>query len=104
MITEFDGTPSTPQSGDPLDIVAVENFEEIGEITIGIGSNWHILTTALCLLNDPQVNKYLLAQKLKLADRMTKTKIFPREGMVLPDGQTYHAPDEAENKEESNAP
>ena len=104
MITKFDGAPSKPQSEDPLAVAAVENFAGIGEITIGIGSNWHILTTALCLLNDPQVNKYLLAQKLKLTDRMTKTKIFPREGMALPDGQTYRAPDVVENKEESNAP
>jgi hypothetical protein len=104
MITQFDGASSKPQSGGPLDIAAVENFEGIGEITIGVGSNWHILTTALCLLNHPTVNSYLLAQKLKLSDRMTKTKIFPREGMALPNGQTYHAPDVAENTEESNAP
>ena len=103
MINQFDGSPSKPRSEDPLDIVAVENFEGIGEITIGVDDNWRTLMVSICLLNDPQVNKYLLLRKLKLSDRLTKTEIFPREGMSLPDGQTYHVPDAAENEEKSNA-
>ena len=70
-------------------VVVIENFEGVGEITIGVGSNWNIIVTALCLQNHPQVNKYLLAQKLKLGDRITKTRIFPREGMALPNGEIY---------------
>ena len=54
-----------------------------------MGSNWNIIVTALCLQNHPQVNKFLLAQKLRLVDRITKTKIFTREGMALPNGETY---------------
>jgi hypothetical protein len=97
MDTKFDGPPLKLASEDSLGIAAVENFEGIGEITIGIGDNWRTVMMALCLLNDSQVNKYLLLRKLKLSDRMTKTKIFPREGMALPDGQVYHA-EETEEK------
>ncbi len=90
MDTKFDGPPVKLASEDSLDIVKVEYFEGIGEVTIGIGDNWRTVMMALCLLNDPQVNKYLLLRKLKFSDRMTKTKIFPRQGMALPDGQVYH--------------
>jgi hypothetical protein len=90
MVDKLENIPEEFQSPNPLETVTVENFEGIGEITIGVGNNWHILTAGLCLLNHPQVNKYLLAQKLKLSDRLTKTKIFPREGMALPDGEVYH--------------
>ena len=79
---------------DALDTVKIESFDGIGPLTMGVGGNWHILMTALCLLNDPQVNKFMLAQKLNMSDRMTKTKIFPREGMVLPHGEFYQLPEE----------
>ena len=81
------------------DTTKIENFEGIGEITIGVGSNWHIIAVALCLLDHPQVNKFLLAQQLKLEDRITKTKIFPREGMALPGGEIYTEPTMDEKKE-----
>jgi hypothetical protein len=48
----------------------------------------------MALQDDPLVNSYFLAQKLKLSDRMTKTKIFPRDGMALPNGETYSEPQE----------
>ena len=92
MVDNLKNIPNEMQSESPVEVLKVENFEGIGELTIGVGSNWHILTTALCLLNDPQVNKFLLAQKLKMSDRMTKTEIFPREGMALPNGEIYKEP------------
>ncbi len=92
MVDKLENIPDEMQSESPVEVLKVENFEGIGELTIGVGSNWHILTTALCLLNHPQVNKFLLAQQLKMSDRMTKTTIFPREGMALPPGEVYKEP------------
>ena len=89
MVDQLENIPNELQPKSPLETVKIEHFEGIGEITIGIGNNWHILVTALCIQNDPQVNRFLLLQKLKLSDRMTKTNIFPREGMALPNGETY---------------
>jgi hypothetical protein len=34
-----------------------------------------------------------------MSDRITKTKIFPREGMALPDGETYKEPPMEDKKE-----
>jgi hypothetical protein len=34
----------------------------------------------------------MLSNKLKVVDRMTKTEIFPRDGMALPNGEVYEAP------------
>ena len=99
MIEKLENIPDELQSPSALETIAIETFEGIGEITIGVGSNWHILTVALCLLDNPQVNKFLLAQKLQLADRITKTQIFPREGMALPDGEVYHEPTTTKKKE-----
>jgi hypothetical protein len=84
---------------EPLEILKVEDFEGIGEITIGVGSDKHILMTAIVLMDNPQANKFLLAQKLKLSDRLTKTKIFPRTGMALPDGEVYIEPLTDDKKE-----
>ncbi len=84
-------------SENPADMTKIEYFDGIGELTIGIGSTLHILVTALCMFDDPKINHFLLAQKLKLSDRITKTKIFPREGMALPGGETYPEPDKTEN-------
>lgn len=81
----------------PADDVRIESFEGIGEITVGgASSNWYVVVVAICLQNDPQVNKFMLANKLKVVDRMTKTKIFPRDGMALPNGEVYEAPAEEE--------
>jgi len=89
-MTEFTSTT-------PADDVKIESFEGIGEITVGgASSNWYVVVVAICLLNDPQVNKFMLSNKLKVIDRMTKTKIFPRDGMALPNGEVYEAPAEEE--------
>lgn len=88
-----------PQGVKPADVVKIEHFEGVGDLTIGTGSNWVILITALCLLDHPQVNKFFLAQKLRLTDRITKTNVFPREGMALPNGEVYEEPkDKLEEK------
>ena len=81
----------------PADAVTIEEFEGFGEITVGgTSSNWYLIVVALCLQDSPQVNKFLLANKLKIVDRMTKTRIFPRDGMALPNGEVYTAPEEEE--------
>ena len=99
MTDSLQNIPDTYQAPDPLETVKLENFEGIGEITIGVGSNAHMTFVALSLLNDPQVNKFLLAQKLKLEDRITKTKIFPRKNMALPNGEFYKEIIQEEKKE-----
>lgn len=92
MIEKLENIPSSFQSPSPVEEVKIENFEGFGDLTVGVGSNWQILFTALCMQNHPQTNKFLLAQKLRLTDKMTKTKIFPREGMALPNGEIYKEP------------
>jgi hypothetical protein len=85
------------RSDSPADAVTIEEFEGFGEITVGgASSNWYLIVVALCLQDSPQVNKFLLANQLKIVDRMTKTKIFPRDGMALPGGEVYTAPEEEE--------
>jgi hypothetical protein len=82
------------RSDNPADAIKIEDFEGFGEITVGgTSSNWYLIFVAFSLQNNPQVNKFLLANKVKLQDRMTKTKIFPREGMALPNGEVYHVPE-----------
>jgi hypothetical protein len=79
-------------------IPTIQEFEGFGELTVGGsasgGDSTRVVFTALAMLNDPLVNSYFLAQKLKLSDRMTKTRIFPRDGMALPNGETYTVPQE----------
>ncbi len=99
MVDKLENVPDELQSPNPLETLKIESFEGIGELTIGIGSDKHILTTAIVLLNNPQINKFLLVQQLKMSDRITKTKIFPREGMALPDGEVYHEPITEDKKE-----
>jgi hypothetical protein len=77
----------------PADVLKIDYFEGIGELTVGVGGQLPTIVTALCLLDHPVVNKYFLAQKLKLSDRTTKTQIFPRPGMALPDGEVYQEPE-----------
>ena len=85
------------RSDSPADAVTIEEFEGFGEITVGgTSSNWYLIVVALCLQDNPQVNKFLLANKLKIVDRMTKTKIFPRDGMALPNGEVYEDPTKEE--------
>ena len=79
-------------------IPSVENFPGVGELTVGGtvagGDTTRILFTALALADNPVVNQYLLANKLKLTDRMTGTQIFPREGMALPGGEVFSSSDD----------
>jgi hypothetical protein len=79
-------------------IPEIKEFEGVGELTVGGtvagGDANRVIFTALSIANDPAVNSYLLANKVKLTDRVTKTKIFPREGMALPNGEIYHLPEE----------
>jgi hypothetical protein len=96
MIDEVSSTPDQPQN--PAEMVKVEDFEGNGDLTVGVGSTLHILVTALCMFDDPRVNHFLLAQKLKLSDKMTQTKIFPREGMALPNGEVYNEPEKMEEE------
>ncbi len=82
------------RSENPADDMRVVEFEGIGEITVGGTTNQMFLVVmGLCVQNNPQTNKFFLANKLNLVDRMTKTKIFPREGMALPDGGVYEEPE-----------
>jgi hypothetical protein len=77
-------------------IPTIQEFEGIGELTVGGsvsgGDTTRVVFTALAMLNDPLVNSYFLAQKMRMTDRMTKTRIFPRDGMALLNGETYSAP------------
>ncbi len=79
-------------------IPTIQMFEGFGELTVGGsasgGDTNRVLFTALAMLNYPMVNSYFLAQKLKLSDRMTKTRIFPRDGMALLNGETFSEPQE----------
>lgn len=67
----------------------IKNYPGFGDLVVGRSGDLKVLVTALCMFNDPQVNQYLLDNKLRLEDRITKTKIFPREGMALPNGEVY---------------
>jgi hypothetical protein len=80
--------PQDPEvTNEPAPVVL--EFEGFGEIVAGHGNATHATVVAMCLLDNPNVNKFFLASNLKLTDRITKTKIFPREGMSLPNGETY---------------
>lgn len=92
MSIRLENVPDRMQPTNPAEMVKIEHFDGIGELTIGVGSSGHIMVTALCLFNNPEVNKFFLSQKLNLVDRITKTKIFPRNGMALPNGEVYQEP------------
>ena len=70
----------------------VKKYEGIGELVVGGSELPRIIVTAICMLNNPTVNQYFLDGQLNLKDRITKTRIFPRDGMALPNGQTYTSP------------
>lgn len=81
----------------------MENIAPIGELMVGGSSaDYKLYLTALCILDNPNVNNFFLHNKLKFKDRLTGTVIFPREGMVLPNGQTYAVPEIITNKEQTN--
>lgn len=79
-------------------IPKVQEFEEFGELTVGgsvaAGDINRVIFTSLSMLNNPTINAFLLANKVKMSDRITKTRIFPREGMALPDGKVYEEVEE----------
>lgn len=83
-MNSFDGRGAKEDS-----IPVVQAYPGIGEIVTGGSDATRVILTAICMLNDPQVNQYLLDCKLRLTDRITKTIIFPREGMALPNGYVY---------------
>jgi len=64
----------------------IKEYPGFGELTIGTSDANKVIVTALCMLDDPRINQFFLDNKLKMTDRITKTAIFPREGMSLPVG------------------
>lgn len=86
-MSDFDG-----RSASEKEVPVVRSYEGVGELVVGGSDALRVLVTAVCLLNHPTVNQYLLDNKLKLQDRLTKTKIFPRDGMALPNGEVFKAP------------
>ena len=64
----------------------IKEYPGFGELIIGSSDTNKVLLTAICMLDNPRVNQYFLDNKLKMVDRITKTKIFPREGMSVPEG------------------
>ena len=74
------------------------DLEGIGKVSSPLPGDVVTLSlTALCVLNDPQVNKYFLASALGASDPITGTKLFPRAGMALPGGEVYKADDKEED-------
>lgn len=73
-------------------IPAVKQYEGFGELIAGSSDPVKVLFTALAMVNHPWANQYLLDSRLYLQDRITKTVIFPRNGMALPNGETYSVP------------
>jgi hypothetical protein len=92
-MSEFNG-----RRADEDIIPTVEEFDGFGELTVGgsvaAGDTNRLVFTALAMLDDPAVNQYLLANKVKMQDRITKTRIFPRDGMSLPGGEVFSFPQE----------
>ncbi len=76
-----------------VDDFKTQVITNLGELTVGGTSDpMRVLIAALANLNEPLVNEVLLAFKVSFSDRLTGTRIFPREGMALPNGQVYSAP------------
>ncbi len=69
--------------------LTVLDVEGIGEIMVGHADVQATLMLAAVAQNNPTINQILLASNLKFTDRTTGTKIFPREGMPLPNGEIY---------------
>lgn len=86
-MSDFDGRRAS-EDNTPV----IKNYEGFGELMVGGSDPTKVLFTAICFLNHPAVNQLLLDNKLRLKDRITKTEIFPRDGMALPNGQTYVSP------------
>jgi hypothetical protein len=84
MSTELNGN-----SAEAHQLPTIKSYEGFGELVVGRSTDTKILIIALCMLDNPLVNQYLLDNKLRLSDRITKVVVFPREGMSLPDGIFY---------------
>lgn len=69
--------------------LTILDVEGIGEVMVGHADVQATLMLAACAQNNPTINQILLASNLKFTDRTTGTKIFPREGMPLPNGEIY---------------
>ena len=89
----------------PAENITTQNLTNIGEVMVGglstadpVLQRMYVILLALINMNDPFANEALLAQKVKFSDRLTGTKIFPRPGMALPNGQTYTEPEVEEIK------
>lgn len=83
-VGSFDGRTSEEAQGP-----TTKNYPGFGELVVGGGDPLRVMLTAMCMLDNPQVNQFLLDHKLKMSDKLTKTQIFPREGMALPDGKNF---------------
>jgi len=82
-----------------LDAVKVQKLSNVGEVVVGgvkaadpTRQLQFVFLTTLANMNNPEVNEALLAYGIKFSDIFTKTKIFPRDGMVLPNGAVYQEP------------
>lgn len=82
-----DGAKITEDADAPQ--IKVVDIEGIGEVMVGHGDAQATLMLVDCARNDPTTNQILLASNLKFTDRITGTKIFPREGMAMPEGKSY---------------
>ena len=97
-------TSNATGTTNPADALKVEVIEPIGELVVGTGkSDFRFYLTALCVLNHPDVNNFLLKNKVKFTDRLTGTKIFPRDGMALPNGEVYQSPEPTTDEEQTDA-
>lgn len=73
-----------------IDGLKTQIITNIGEMTVGGTSDVNrVIMLALANMNDPFVNEVLLAFQVKFSDRFTKTRVFPRNGMALPNGEVY---------------
>lgn len=84
------------------DTVMIKEMTNIGELAVGGTSDVQkVILSALANMNDPYINEVLLAYKVNFLDRITKTRVFPRIGMALPNGEVYK---EEPNQEELELP
>ena len=72
------------------DSVMITKITNIGELAVGGTSDVQkVILSALANMNDPYINEVLLAFRVNFLDRITKTRVFPRSGMALPNGEVY---------------
>jgi hypothetical protein len=87
-----------------VDTLRTEEVPPLGEITVGgVSADTKFLVTALCILNNPDLNHFFLVNRVKFKDRLTGTQIFPRNGMALPNGEVYKSPEPSNEEQINNA-